>query len=64
MAAGVTYATPVIRTMAAPPALTAQVTGKMMMGMGMGMGMGMLIIAPPPPSPTTSTAPWAKRPPG
>ena len=62
VATGAVYAAPVIRTLTAPRALTAQTTGKG--DMGMGMGMGMLIIQAPEPPPTTSTAPWAKKPGG
>ena len=60
VATGAVYAAPVIRTLTAPRALTAQTTGKG----DMGMGMGMLIIEAPEPPPTTSTAPWAKKPGG
>ena len=60
VATGAVYAAPVIRTLTAPRALTAQTTGKG----DMGMGMGMLIIQAPEPPPTTSTAPWAKKPGG
>ena len=58
VATGAVYAAPVIRTLTAPRALTAQTTGKG------DMGMGMLIIQAPEPPPTTSTAPWAKKPGG
>ena len=60
VATGAVYAAPVIRTLTAPRALTAQTTGKG----DMGMGMGMLIIQAHEPPPTTSTAPWAKKPGG
>ncbi len=57
VAKGAIYATPLIRTLAAPPSLHAIPTsGKGMMGMG--MGMGMLVVTP------TSKAPWSEPPPG
>jgi len=62
VATGVAYATPVIRTLAAPPGLTAQASGKMDMDMGM-----LVVQRPEPATPTpttTSTAPWAKKPGG
>jgi len=63
VAQGVAYATPVMYTMASPPALLAQQTsGKA----DMGVGMGMLVVEAPlvTESSSTPTAPWAKKPPG